>query len=87
MFHYKDGLYFDRMENGDVHLIKREDAHPLSKIILDTVISVDGWASIVSSVSKLGEDHYRYYIAKSFHNEEVPANIDPSKRIIQVNVE
>lgn len=86
MFHYNGGLFFGRRADGSVRVLKinetgapfrgtepwpqadgprREDAR------LDVTITADGWASIVASVSKLGEADGRFYKAQHFHNEAV----------------
>ncbi len=74
MFHYKDGLYFERKEDGTVRVVKTKNLAemPTSEsdpdIIFQFLVDADSWASIVASVSKSGEADGRFYIAGEFHN-------------------
>ena|ERR1700674_3530535 len=42
------------------------------EVLLDIRIPAAQWASIVASVSALGESNGRYYLAEKFHQEERP---------------
>ncbi len=61
-FHYKDGWYFQRCQDGTVAIHHRDVTIP---ILLE--IDKDSWASIVASVSKRGEEDGRYFKALDFH--------------------
>lgn len=71
-FHWREGLYFNRLENGDVE-ISKSASHPsqaLPAILL--VIPSNEWASIVSSVSKGGETSESYSGTLAFHMGSLP---------------
>lgn len=61
MFHVSDGLYFERVAHdqghgiGAVRIVKKRDAKLDSPIIFEQIIDADAWASVVSTVSSLGE--------------------------------
>ena len=68
MFHVKDGLFFERIEDGSVRIVQRKDAKDESPIVFETVIEKDPWASVIATVSKLGENYGRFFLAEKFHN-------------------
>lgn len=72
MYHLKDGLYFGRLPNGDVEVIKTTDGKVLSNnnILFRQVIECHMWSSAISSVSYTGETTTKYYTALKFHNRE-----------------
>ena len=47
MFHEDDGLYFDRLENGNIKIIKRENGISDAPIIFEQEITIDSWISII----------------------------------------
>jgi hypothetical protein len=51
MFHAKEGLYFDRTEDGGVRILKREKATDNAPEVMDIALDADSWASAVASVS------------------------------------
>jgi hypothetical protein len=52
-FHYKDGIYFERLADGSVHIFRRlKDGDPKQSLV---TVDPDGWASAVLSVSAYGE--------------------------------
>ena len=59
MFHVDHGLFFERITEGPsyggVRITKREHADPESAILFDQVVSAEVWASIVSSMTVIGE--------------------------------
>ena len=63
MFHWRDGWFFERLGSADetperfasVHIIKRAEAKDTAPIIAEAVIPPSEWASIVATVSALGE--------------------------------
>lgn len=67
MYHAANGLYFEHLETGDVHIIKRADSDPESKIIFEQIIDEGTWASIVSTVSAYGENYLSFQEALMFH--------------------
>ncbi len=76
MFSYKDGFFFGRMENGDVRILKLEGKiSEFPKVngayresLIDITIDVDGWKSIIVSVSASGETADKWNEAEIFHN-------------------
>ncbi len=67
MFHYKDGIYFKREDNGSVTVIKKESAHYAAKTITEFNIDPDGWCSIIATVSDKGETSEKWEEANKFH--------------------
>ena len=77
MFHQGDNLFFGRLLNGDVRMLKLKHTperwpeaslvYPASAVVFDHTIPQGHWCSIVASVSNLGEQSGRYYEAKAFH--------------------
>jgi hypothetical protein len=66
-YHWKDGLYFQRQENGDVTIAKFETAHDNSAITAQYSIPAAEWASIVSAVTVTGETGETYQRAVELH--------------------
>lgn len=71
-FHSRDGLHFERRENGSVAVtveVSGTDANgrafswPREFILLDA----DTWASVVASVSAYGENGESFRAAENFH--------------------
>lgn len=80
MFHWKDNWFFGRLSDGSgsvriMHWIKPPKAWPIADLgpqedtDLDITIDAHSWASIVSSVSEIGEGGGRFYKALAFHGE------------------
>ena len=77
MFHFKDNLFFGRLPNGDVRILKfamspahfpqatqqQFDTQPS----FDATVDANSWSSVVASVSAGGEEGGRFYVAKEFH--------------------
>lgn len=80
MFHWQDGIYFGRKEDGSVRIIKMpgvsskwpkaDGDYPDAEI--DLTIPDNSWGSIVASVSHGGEGDGRWYQAMEFHNGKAP---------------
>lgn len=66
-FHWQDGWYFRRTENGSVEVTKTVANHVDSPTLLQFTIPAYHWASIVSSVSAEGETAQRWNEACDFH--------------------
>lgn len=69
-FHYKDNWFFERLtEDGDVRIYHEDESTREEGAFIEYVFCIDidpaSWASIVASVSKLGEtgESYRHAIA------------------------
>lgn len=77
MYHQRDGLYFGRMKDSSVRILKlpkqrANDGFPSADgdhfdAEIDLVIPPYHWASIVASVSAAGEEGERFYQAEKFH--------------------
>lgn len=69
-FHVKDGVYFERIEDGTVHLTVFEGPFQKQAKVKDIVMSPSEWASVVASVSHNGESAHTFKGAMLFHNGE-----------------
>ena len=67
-FHWRDDIYFKRLENGDVRL-KTTDTFNGIPFFKNVIIPSNEWASIISSMSINGEADGGWEKAKKFHNE------------------
>lgn len=76
MFHSQNGLYFERLKDGSVRIIKRKDAMQDAEIIADETLDANCWASIIATMSYYGEEDYGFYRATLFHqNEPIPDTV------------
>lgn len=76
MFHNTDNLYFGRLPDGKVRILKlpatpvewpkADGVYP--DALFDATIDSDSWGSIVASVSAKGEEGGRWYQAMDFHH-------------------
>lgn len=62
-FHWRDGYFFLRLPDGSVRLTKTGEYGAHDQI----TIPAAEWASVVCSVSTLGEDSARWNAAQDFH--------------------
>ena len=62
MFHAKDGLTFERMEEGSVFITYPGDSHE-GEITLDA----DTWVSVVAAMSSGGETGETWRRARALH--------------------
>jgi hypothetical protein len=64
VFHLKDGLCFERLADGSVRIVLTDGLagggfpppHGQAKVLFETTVNVDGFASVVASMSARGED-------------------------------
>ena len=64
MFHWRDGIHFERLENGDVKVFN-------PNFNISVVIPFAEWISIIVSVTKEGvESGAKYDEGKKFHGIE-----------------
>lgn len=70
-FHWRDGLYFKRTENGSVRMTKFARGGASEEVESDVVIPPNEWASIVASVSVAGETSERWDAAQDFHGRAI----------------
>ncbi len=70
MFHTQEGLHFDRQENGDVKVILTNNKAGIEqrKVLFETTLSPDCWASVVSSMCIEGETGRTFRMAHVFHD-------------------
>lgn len=66
-FHWRDGTYFKRLENGSVRVRRTETPNADSPTALTLVIPPSEWASIIAHVSSRGETAESYCEAEKFH--------------------
>lgn len=66
-FHYKDGWYFSRLEDGSVCI---EKEHAAGIVTSKTIIDPSSWASIVASVSIKGDTREAFDKAEELHMKE-----------------
>ena len=67
MFHAHYGWFFERLDDGSVHIVKHESGNTETRIIAEAVFNANTWASIIASVSAGGEDDGRFFTAAGFH--------------------
>lgn len=71
-FHTHDGWRWKRLSDGSVAVYPPHwqpgDEH---------VITADGWASVVASMSAGGEVDGRFYVAQAFHASTGPVKVEP----------
>lgn len=77
MFHESNNLFFGRMTDGSVRVIKFKAPPPQWPSItaqyqpqlveFDQTIPAPAWASLIATVSLQGEADGRFYKAQSFH--------------------
>lgn len=65
MFHLQDNFYFERKEDGRVH-IHVEDGLKVCEV----TVSADAWCSVVAAVSKRGDTAAVYAECLETHNKE-----------------
>ncbi len=74
MFHLTNGLYFERLDDGSVRIVKTDGpAGPDddgSVIEFDITTDASGWASVVATVSAHGEEDGGWQRALDFHGAE-----------------
>lgn len=71
MFHSSEGLFFQRANaDGTVRMIITTDGREpgQNNILVDRMIPGGHWGSIISTVSKQGEENSRWYLAMDWHN-------------------
>lgn len=73
MFHSKNGLFFERLQDGSVHVLRTYDARDVrpDNVVLDIALSASEWASVVASMMARGETGDTYRLALDAHNEGV----------------
>jgi len=69
LYHAGNGLFFERLESGDVRIEKRKEPRLASALIFDEVVSSNTWASIVAAVSSRGESGRTFIEAERLHND------------------
>ncbi len=67
-FHYKDSWFFERIKDGDVRVYHLDNSGLMDRGIL---VDPASWASIVASVSKLGDKAEVYQKAITLHQGDL----------------
>jgi hypothetical protein len=80
MFHLKDNLYFGRLADGSVRIVKfravpmaipqADQVFAAADVLMDVAMEELQWASVVLAVSAKPEDAFRMAGAVRFHNGE-----------------
>ncbi len=68
MFHSKDGLGFERLEDGSVRIIKADNVFNPKKIDFEVILDSDAWVSVISFVCANAGTAEKHQEALSFHN-------------------
>lgn len=76
MFHHSDNLFFGRLPDGKVRILKFASPPPdwptvdgtYPDATLDHTLDDGHWGSVVASVSAKGEQDGRWYKAMDFHH-------------------
>ena len=71
----KEGWYFERRQDGKVHIFKRDEKSDGKPIVAETDIDPGVWASVVSFVSAGGETGDRFQAALEFHVSRKPYSL------------
>lgn len=66
-FHYKDGIYATRLEDGSVKITIKESAHMDAETVKEIIFDPDGWCSIIATVSYRDETPESWIDANKFH--------------------
>lgn len=75
MFHVSGGLFFERLPDNKVRIIKRESGRDDARLIFEQIMDADSWASVIASMSYYGEEDYGFYRALNFHRgDTIPAS-------------
>lgn len=73
MFHVVDGLYFQKLKDGAVRVLKTAGGQEDSPVIFDQTLEASQWASVIATMSYLGEEDGGFYHAMHYHTgEKIP---------------
>ena len=76
MFSLGDGLYFERLENGNVRIMRAEPMTTFeengapTQIDMNCVVSAEGWVELVAAMSARPDDIETYHEAAAIHSLE-----------------
>lgn len=56
MFHSSEGLYFEKLADGSVRILKRSGSQEDSPVIFDHVLSASEWAYVLAMISGSDSD-------------------------------
>lgn len=81
MFHSADNLFWERVEDGGVRIVKLHAGSSLyptidpADVLFEVTIPWNSWCSIIASMSRSGEAHFnpetgkhKWHAALDFHN-------------------
>jgi hypothetical protein len=71
-FHVTDGLFFQRLPECAVRIIKTAQGRVDDPVIFDLTLNASQWASVIASMSWHGEEKYGFYRAMHFHCGDLP---------------
>jgi len=81
IFHVKDGLFFERLPDGQVKIRKTIEKIVGSNkggapfVVLEIILTANEWASVIASMSYYGEEDNGFYRAMNFHcGDAIPAS-------------
>ena len=72
MFYTKNELYFERLSDGSVRIVKQDVSGGKLKLIMAEILDINTWASAVASVCIRGENSETFHQAIKFHDIDVP---------------
>ena len=71
-FHLRDGLHFQRGEDGSVTIVKSNGQAFDPEILWELAVPAEEWASVVASMSVRGETGETWEMALNFHRYGAP---------------
>jgi hypothetical protein len=67
MFHLTDGLFFERLPDNQVRILKCESGRDDAPIVFDITLDAHSWASVIASMSYYEEEDNGFNRALNFH--------------------
>ncbi len=67
MYHWRQGLYFNRLPYGDVQILQEPDCSPPCLLLPIACIPTNEWCSIVAAMSATGKTAEVYAAIKKLH--------------------
>ena len=55
MFHLREGFFYERMPEGQIHIVHAMTVEGLPKVVGDITVPDNEWASVMASTSYRGE--------------------------------
>lgn len=73
-YHWRNGLYFQRLANGSVLITSQPDLQSPASVIGE--VPPAEWASIVAAVTPAGENSFTHKAAEDLHSGLTPREAD-----------